>query len=304
MMSETLASLRRKMDGAQKLEVVVRTMKAMAASSIGQYEAAVRALADYQRCVELGLSACLRADAPIGVEQPPRRGAASVGAIVFGSDQGLVGRFNETIADFAVQTLNAIPATKTVWAVGERLCQLLVDAGLSLAGRFTVPISVAAITPLVGQIQIESEARRSDGEYAQLYVFHNSFKSAARYEPVSQRLLPLDAQWRDRLARLPWPTAKLPETLSAHEATLTALMREYLFISLYQACADSLASENGSRLAAMQRAEKNIEARSAELRQTFYRLRQNSIDEELFDVISGFNALSTKTRLPRHESHE
>jgi F-type H+-transporting ATPase subunit gamma len=65
-----------------------------------------------------------------------------------------------------------------------------------------------------------------------------------------------------------------------------------------------LASENGSRLAAMRRAEKNIEALSAELRQTFYRLRQSSIDEELFDVIAGFNALSTKARLQRYESHD
>jgi F-type H+-transporting ATPase subunit gamma len=304
MMGDTLASLRRKMDGAQKLEGVVRTMKAMAASSIGQYEAAVRALADYERCVELGLSACLRTDALVGVAPPASRDDQLIGAIVFGSDQGLVGRFNEVIADFARQTLDAIAGRKTVWAVGERVCQHLKDAGLSLAGQFTVPSSVAAITPLVGQIQIESETRRSRGEYAQLYVFHNRFESAALYEPVSQRLLPLDAQWRDHLTGLRWPTSNLPEALGGHEATLTSLVREYLFISLYKACAESLASENGSRLAAMQRAEKNIEALSAELSQTFYRLRQSSIDEELFDVIAGFNALSTKTRLQRYEPHD
>ena len=101
-----------------------------------------------------------------------------------------------------------------------------------------------------------------------------------------------------------WPSAKLPETLSDPEATLTALVREYLFISLYKACAESLASENGSRLVAMQRAEKNIQTLSAALRQTFYRLRQSSIDEELFDVIAGFNALSDRTRLPRYETHD
>ena len=59
-MSDTQVSLRRKIDGAVKLESVVRTMKAVAASSIGQYEAAVRALADYERSVELGLSVCFR----------------------------------------------------------------------------------------------------------------------------------------------------------------------------------------------------------------------------------------------------
>jgi F-type H+-transporting ATPase subunit gamma len=44
----------------------------------------------------------------------------------------------------------------------------------------------------------------------------------------------------------------------------------------------------------MQRAEKNIDSLMTDLNRTFYRLRQSSIDEELFDVIAGFNALSSK----------
>jgi len=67
-------------------------------------------------------------------------------------------------------------------------------------------------------------------------------------------------------------------------------VHEQLFISLYRACAESLASENASRLEAMQRAEQNIDAVSDELRQSVNRLRQSSIDEELFDVVAGFNA--------------
>ena len=59
-MSDTLASLRRKIGGAGDLKSVVRSMKALAASSIGQYEKSVLALADYDRTVELGLAACLR----------------------------------------------------------------------------------------------------------------------------------------------------------------------------------------------------------------------------------------------------
>ena len=59
-MSDTLASLRRKISGAGDLESVVRSMKALAASSIGQYEKSVLALADYDRTVELGLVVCLR----------------------------------------------------------------------------------------------------------------------------------------------------------------------------------------------------------------------------------------------------
>jgi F-type H+-transporting ATPase subunit gamma len=74
--------------------------------------------------------------------------------------------------------------------------------------------------------------------------------------------------------------------------TLRALIREYLFISLFRACAESLASENASRLAAMERADKNIDELLETLHGTFHRIRQAGIDEELFDVISGFEALS------------
>jgi F-type H+-transporting ATPase subunit gamma len=73
--------------------------------------------------------------------------------------------------------------------------------------------------------------------------------------------------------------------------TLRALIREYLFVSLFRACAESLASENASRLAAMQRADKNINELLENLNGSFHRLRQSGIDEELFDVISGFEAL-------------
>jgi F-type H+-transporting ATPase subunit gamma len=62
-------------------------------------------------------------------------------------------------------------------------------------------------------------------------------------------------------------------------------------VSLFKACAESLASENASRLAAMQRAEKNIDERLADLGRTFHRLRQSGIDEELFDVIAGYESL-------------
>ena len=132
----------------------------------------------------------------------------------------------------------------------------------------------------------------SKREIVQLYLFHNRPKAGAAYEPVSQHLLPLDAQWGLRLAHLPWPTKNLPEVIGGQEQTLRALVREYLFVSLFKACAESLASENASRLAAMQRAEKNIDDLVGTLNQTFRRLRQTSIDEELFDVLSGYESLS------------
>jgi len=296
--SETTASLRRKIISAGDLQSVVRAMKALAASNIGQYENAVRALSEYYRSVELGLSICFRKSAPAGLKTEGKRPSTvgSVGAVVFGSDQGLVGRFNDVVADYAIKSLAILPANPRVWAVGERVHARLTDASLPPTGLFAVPNSVKAITPLVGQILVAIEARHSQGAVTELHLFHNRPTSGAVYTPVSQRLLPLDESWQRNLAKLPWPTGSLPEVIGGGATTLRALIREYLFVSLFRACAESLASENASRLAAMQRADKNIDELLEDLNATFHRLRQTAIDEELFDVTSGFEALRPKDK--------
>jgi F-type H+-transporting ATPase subunit gamma len=297
-MSDTTTSLRRKSNSAGDLQSVVRSMKALAAASIGQYEKSVKALDDYYHSIELGLGVCFRKNvsAPLIAEPKVQKGTVVIGAVVFGSDQGLVGQFNDVVADYTIKILASLPGKSHVWAVGERVHALLEDAGLPLMGLFVVPNSVKAITPLVGQILMASETQHHHNEITELHLFYNRPTSGAVYKPVSQRLLPLDESWRRMLTEIPWPTKKLPEIIGGGTATVRALINEYLFVSLFRSCAESLASENASRLAAMQRADKNIDELLDDLKGTFNRLRQSSIDEELFDVISGFEALSSKKK--------
>ncbi len=295
-MSESTVDLRRKITGAGDLQSVVRAMKALAASNIGQYEKSVRALGDYYRAVELGLAVCFRgtAQVPSYVERRRKIDGVEISAVVFGSDQGLVGKFNDVIADYAHQAISLLPGNPRVWVVGERLHARLADMGLSLAGLYSVPNSVHEITSLIGAILVAGGTVTDRDEVGELHLFHNRPASGQIYFPVRQRLLPLDENWRSKLAALPWPTDNLPEVVGGGEITLRNLIREYLFISMFKACAESLASENASRLAAMQRAENNIDELLAGLKVTFHRLRQNGIDAELFDVISGFEALAIK----------
>ncbi|MDR3391700.1 MAG: F0F1 ATP synthase subunit gamma [Sulfuriferula sp.] len=299
-MSDSTASLQRKISSAGELESVVRTMKALAASSISQYERAVRSLDEYYHAVQLGLAACLRQGTPLLDNVRSRRDRpAATGVVIFGSDQGLVGQFNDELADFAMQALADLPGSRVVWAVGERMQLRLSNIGQETATLFSVPNSISAVTPLIGRILTEIEMQRELGRVEQVYIFHNRPKSGALYEPASQRLLPLDADWQHDLLVQRWPTKNLPEVVGDSAATLWALIREYLFVSLFRACTESLASENASRLAAMQRAEKNIDELLVELRLTYHRLRQSGIDAELFDVISGFEALTTHKRTVR-----
>lgn len=292
---DTLEDLRKKLSGAKDIKSVVRAMKAMAASNITQYEAAVSSLGDYYHTVSLGIVAWLIHEKINGVTDnkvPGRSNGKPVCAIVFGSDQGLVGRFNNVMADFVKRSLDALPGNKTLWVIGERVQLLLADAGLMAAKTFAVPNAIDAVTPLIGQILAEIGDLTERQPETQFYIFHNQPKPLAGYEPAVQRLLPLDERWRHDFDQVKWPTSKLPELIGDPGPALLALINEYLFVSLFKACAESLASENASRLEAMQRADKNIGNLLDSLGHKFQRLRQSSIDEELFDVVSGFEALN------------
>jgi F-type H+-transporting ATPase subunit gamma len=291
-MSGLMDGLGQKIAAARDLNGVVRSMKALAASSIGQYEKAVAALHDYHRTVELGLSLCIaRMLSASGV--PAHAPTDSIGVVIFGSDQGLVGRFNEVLIEFSLRELNAIPGKgRKFWAVGERMRDLATEAGLLISGTLAVPNSVAAITQLVAQVLLAVETAREHGDIGSIYVFHNAPTASSHFEPTMRRLLPLEDHQRQAAALHAWPTQYVPQIIDEIGTTFEAFVREHFFILLFRACAESLASENASRLQAMQRAEKNIEEILDDLNRTFHRLRQERIDGDMFDVIAGYQSLS------------
>jgi F-type H+-transporting ATPase subunit gamma len=293
-MSEGTEAIRRQIQSAGELQAVVRSMKALAASSVGQYEKSVLALSDYSYTVEMGLHACFRQiamSAPL-VPVPKANGKVitrNVGAIIFGSDQGLVGQFNDLIVDYAMGQLSDLRSEgpAKIWAVGERVEARLANRGRPSEKLFSLPSSVDDITPLVDDV-----LKCLNVGIDEMYLFYNRPTSGASYEPNFKRLLPLDNKWEQNLAARAWPTKTLPEVLGSVTDTLRSLISEYLFVSIFRACSESLASENESRLAAMQRADKNIKDLLEGLNGTFHQLRQSSIDEELFEVVSGYEALT------------
>ncbi len=279
------------MNSASELQSVVRTMKAVAAASIGDYEKAVAALHDYTISIQRGLGACFRLP---GVQLQSAAATASSPVplvVVFGSDLGLVGQFNEHIAQTAITAIAKLAATYAhpplIWTVGERVYHRLQESDLVVQRGFVVPSNVKMIAPLVGDILLQIEARQSLTALSQLHLLYHSPSLSKIYQPLHKQLLPLDLAWCSMLAATPWPTANLAQILGSAGDALGALIREYVFGSMFAASAGSLASENASRLAAMQRADKNIAELFETLQQDYHRIRHASIDSEMFDVIAG-----------------
>ena len=298
---QTIESLRRKIKSTQDLLSVVKTMKALAAVSIRQYQRAVESLIDYNDTVERGLQIVLKAqeEAPLAPRPVP---IVKAGAIVFGSDQGLCGQFNAQVVAHAVEEMNAFGVTdegRYILTVGERVKDHMERSDQQIYDTLPTPSSTAGITPMVQEMVMILQEWHFVLHIQHIFLFYNHYLSGAIFKPHTLRLLPVDRTWLEGLKKRKWESKTLPLFTMEWDALFAALIREYLFVSIYRAFTESLASENASRLAAMQNAEKNIQEHLEEVFADYHRQRQMTITEELLDIVSGYEAMKGDTRLDK-----
>jgi F-type H+-transporting ATPase subunit gamma len=293
---ETLESLSQRIGTTEDIHAIVRTMKSLSAVSIRQYERAMEALADYERTVDLGLNAVLRED-PARFRSAQQPEGPTV-AIVFGSDRGLCGRFNERLADLVLRE----QAQEAADGGGPALMLVvgaLAAARLEALGRpadevYFLPGSAAGLTRTAQSILVRVDHWRETRGVGCIRVFHNRRDGdGGAIAPVSRRLLPLSPEFLDARAGRPWPARGLPVYRMAPDRLFSWLLREHLLVTLIRAGADSLASEHAARLAAMTGADRSIEERLDTLSAQFRRMRQDAITTELLDIVSGVEAMRT-----------
>lgn len=317
----TLEALQTQIHSIEDLQAVVRTMKALAMVSIRQYEKARTSLTDYNTTVELGLQGLLHhrrfSENSTGLlpfaysSQTRDQKQRLVGVILFGSDHGLCGQFNEQIAAYALDQLHQRhiqPDRCLLAAVGARLIPYLEAANQPIQQQFALPSSLAGTLGLIQDLLLaieqwrfpqNADQRPTVDEPAdsprpaldQILLFYNQSLSATSFQPFTLQLLPLDRTWLHQLEQRPWQSSALPMVGTRWQSLFSDLVRQYLFVSLYRAAVESLASENAARLASMQAAEKNIEERLENLNADYRQQRQNVITGELLDIVSGFEAL-------------
>jgi F-type H+-transporting ATPase subunit gamma len=286
--------LNEQLHSLEELRTIVRTMKALSAASIHQYEASVKALSGYARAVRLGLHVALR-----GTAAPPRTDPApdgKPGLIVFGSDHGLCGRFNDEIADFTMSTVRdrgRAPHGRLTLAVGSRIAASLEQRGQPVEEVFFLPGSARRITATVQQMLLKVDQWHTHQGVKRVDLFYNRHADGSGYESTCSPLLPVPLESFRRLDG-PWPGNSLPIFTMTRAALLDRLLHQHLFVSLFRACAESQASEHAARLAAMQSAERNLDDRLQEVTAAHRRARQSAITAELLDVTAGFESITSR----------
>lgn len=295
-MSQTLETLTRQMGSMESIHSVVRTMKTLSVINSAPYEQAGRAIEAYHQTILDGLHAFLRAAGTL--EFAPQKVGSRV-LVVFGSDHGLCGNYNEALAAHVAAEIEAGEApVPTILCVGAQMADALADRSLAVERLFLPPASVDGIARLANLLTQHLDEVRLKTHSSEIAVNLSYTARSAGGSQVAHTLplLPLDAAVLNDLKREPWNSRSLPTFSMPAQSLFPRLIRGYVFASLFKASAEAMVTENAARLALMQQAEQSVEDQLEALKSDANALRQSGITTELLDVIIGFEAL----KKPRH----
>lgn len=134
------------------------------------------------------------------------------------------------------------------------------------------------------------------GEIGEIYLAYTHFKNTVVHEPVLMKLLPVepDTNSADSMAvESTEATDDIPMNFEPQEQeALDLIIPKYVTSLIYGGMVESVASENGARMQAMDAATSNAEELVSKLTLQYNRARQGSITQELTEIIAGANAIS------------
>lgn len=306
---QTLEGLKRRIKTTSSLRDIVSSMKTLSAVSVGQYEKSTLALNQYADNVELALQALLHGR---NFPNPTKRELKEKTiAVILGSDQGLVGRFNKSIANFAFDYFkeNGIKKEDVSLIIGGRsLSSKILSLGWDINTLFTMPSSVKAMITVAKKIvfklsDIQTEQQKGDKDFSfannsfKVYIFYNSKNEHSFTTQNVIQLLPIDTTFLKKIKEKHWPTKNLPVyNFKSRRELFSLFIRQLLFVDIYKAISQSLAAEHFTRMISMQNAEKNIDEHLEVMKLEYQQRRQTEITNELLDVVIGAEVLNSKKK--------
>jgi F-type H+-transporting ATPase subunit gamma len=266
------ADIDRKLRTFSSVGDIVSAMKAYAGMTVRRTEELVPNVREYEGTVVAALGDAVRL---LPGDMLGRSGSGGRLMIAFGSSQGLCGPYNDHVARRVSQEMTA---GDTLFVIGARLSGALESLDVSTAGGIDSPASIGGIAKT-----LESTIARIIEIYRGGEIYHLALAFTAvrehRAEVVLERVLPP--------ATPQAPSGQPPMTYMDARPIFEAVLEEFLYISLYRACLESLRSENWYRLNVLEGATDSLERHLTELRTLKNYVRQEEITEEMLEILGG-----------------
>ncbi len=297
---ETLDNLKKTLDTSKSIKQVVSTMKALSGANIKKYEKIVKILYTYKSNVELALQAVMMHNDKININElefvgQSKSKKANNLVIVFGSNQGLCGRFNDKIANFVIDDIDNIDNNKVI-VVGERLSMLLSNTKLKIFKTIPVPNSIENISNTIYELLSIIEEEIENKTINKVFLYYTANDDTMNGTLTKNRLIPIDKKILENAQKKVWPTNNIPYWQVDTKTLIVDLLKQYIFVGLNDALVNSIASEQKNRLLTLQNAENNINDLIRSKNLEYNQKRQSTITNELLDVVTGYSVSKRKKK--------
>ena len=282
----TLRDIKRRISSVENTEQITKAMKMVAASRLRKAQEAILASRPYaHKMLEVLSSLALRTN-PQAHPLLQAREPEKVDIIVVTSDRGLCGAFNSNIIRQAEKFIREHPHWEfTLHLVGRKANDYfkrrdfnIRKVSLNILSDISFPHAVA-----VGGDVVENYLAE---EFDQVYMVYNEFKSAIQQKVIVEQLLPIKPM---DISEDYYPVEYTFEP--SEDVLLEELLPRHINVQVYRAFLESVASEHGARMTAMESASKNAAEMIDKLTLVYNRTRQAAITTELIEVVSGKEAM-------------
>ncbi|HEY6881362.1 MAG TPA: ATP synthase F1 subunit gamma [Polyangiales bacterium] len=291
-----LKAIKRRITGAKNTRKITRAMKMISAARLRKAQQRITELRPYaQKTIELLTSVASRVNPEDDVNPLLRRREENkVLLVVITSDRGLAGAFNASINKraFALwKQLESQGKQVSFAIIGRKGGDFFRRRGAKIEKVFSGMFENITSTK-AGEIGRYIVGRYVEGDLDAAYLIYNEFKSAIAQLVTVQRVLPVE------LPEAPTGSASNAEAGAtdyiyepSQKALLERLLPMYMEVTSFRALLDSVASEHGARMTAMDNAMNNASDVIASLTLQYNRARQAAITKELMEIIGGAEAL-------------
>jgi len=293
---ETLDSLKKVLNTSKSLKQVVSTMKALSAANIKKYEKIVKILYAYRSNIEMGIQAIMLYGKDLelsNINYIKNTGNNKNLVIVLGSNQGLCGRFNDKIKNFVVDDLDKNEDNQII-IIGERLLNLMETTGLNIIKSVYLPNSIENSSNTIYEILQIIDEKIAKKEINNVFLYYTLSDDTVNGTPTKIRLIPIDKKLLEKAKDNVWPTNNIPYWQIKDKVLLSDLLKQYIFVILNNALANSITSEQRNRLITLQNAETNINELIRNKNLEYNQKRQSTITNELLDVVAGYQVSKKK----------
>ena len=283
----SLKALRKRIATVRSTQKITKAMKMVAAAKLRRaQEAAERARPYSEKLAEMFGAVVTDLE---DVEHPllARRDESRIELVVVTSDRGLCGGFNANLLRKAEAFIRERPGKQVVvTGVGRKSLEFFRRRGVTLVGERTDLMGSPALEA-ARAIALGATQRFAEGQTDAVYLLYSRFQSAMSHLPTVMPLLPVARPETTPIAQQ--PTEYIFEPPRAE--LLAALLPRYIDTLLMQALLESIASEHGARMTAMENATNNASDMIDNLTLSMNRARQATITTELMEIVSGAEAL-------------